>query len=287
MRRAVDHDMMLSFSTNGSLITREVAGEVRKLEGNINYFQVSLYGTDKTSYQETTTNPMGFSLVQNGIKNFIEQGLYPALFWVLTSENVNQLEKAFHIASMFGLPELRISPKLNLGRGMESCTDENIGSSEGWAKTISILQRLKILSDASRTTKAVLHARPLLGEHLYFRTGLNFFYISCKAAKTMVYVDSEGGATPCPFAPFMPEDYKIPGIQLQRFNILTDRFNEIWESEMFESYRQMADPATNPKEFFTSCPNFQAGLCDPCIYTPCTCRSTIRIIGEGMRLTHT
>jgi len=285
MRHAVDHGMMLSFSTNGSLITREVAKEVKKLEGNINYFQISLYGTDKASYQKTTTNPMAFGLVQNGIQKFVEQGLHPALFWVLTSENMDQLKKAFHLASSFGLPELRISPKLNLGRGVENCEDGNIGSSEGWAKTISILQHLKTLSDASETTKAVLHARPLLGEHLYLKTGLTFFYISCKAATTMIYVDAEGGVSPCPFAPFMPENYRVPGVELQSFNILTNRFSEIWESEMFESYRQMADPAVNPKEFFTDCPNFRAGRCNPCVYTPCTCRSTIRMINQGTRLT--
>lgn len=282
IRYASKKDMLVSFSTNASLITEKTAKELKKLENNISYFQVSLYGTDKSSYQKTTENPKGFQLVMKGIRNLIENKLEPTVFWVLTSNNVYQLEKAYKLTSELGLHELRISPKLNLGRGKTDCGSVSVGTVESWRKIIDMFHRLKMLVEENDLTKVVLHARPLLGEFLYNLTGLPYFYITCKAATTMIYVNADGDCSPCPFADYMPDSYRFESNTPNPMNILANEFNEIWNSNLFELYRNLQNPSENPKKIFVNCPNFKAGRCDPCVFTPCTCRSSIRMITDAL-----
>jgi MoaA/NifB/PqqE/SkfB family radical SAM enzyme len=264
------------------LITKETAKTLKSLEGNINYFQVSLYGIDKPSYNSVTKNPESFQLVLKGIENLIESEMKPVIFWVLTKDNLSELEKAYKLTSELGLSELRISPKLHLGRGKTDCEFASNESVETWRETVDAFQRLNNFVKTSGSPKVVLHARPLLGEYLYHLTGLPYFFVTCKAATTMIYVDSDGNCSPCPFSAHMPDLYNPLNKKPVLMNILEHEFNKIWNSDVFRLYRQLQNPSANPKEIFVNCPHFKSGMCDPCVFTPCTCRSSIKMISDAL-----
>ncbi len=281
--------MLISFSTNGSLITKQVAKNLKAVENNINYFQVSLYGADSPSYEKVTKNPQGFKLVTKGIQNLIEIGMKPSIFWVLTKDNIDQVEKAYELVSKLGLSELRLSSKLNLGRGKTDCESDPTESIEAWRKTLIILKQLDNMTKLAGSPRVVLHERPLLGEYLYHLTGLPYFFVTCKAATTMIYVNSEGYCSPCPFSTNMPSMYDPLGLSKAPtcLNILENSFSEIWNSDIFMTYRKLQDPNFNPKEIFVKCPHFKSGFCDPCVFTPCTCRFSMELIAKAFKANQT
>ena len=278
MYHAAKLGMIISFSTNASLINDNCARMLKEIENSFNYFQVSLYGVDTESYKETTKSSKGFQLVVDGIKCLKKYDLNPYVFWVLTKENIRHVESAYKLVSDWGLPALRISPKLSLGRASgEQCLGprDNISF---WRNAIDMFSKLNALTKKSGSPKVQLHARPLLGEFLHQRTGLPYFFITCKAASTMVYVDFKGEVSPCPFAGFMPPEYRSPFDFQEKISLLNHTLDEIWQSEVFKSYRRLQDPKENPNKVNIKCPHLLSGLCNPCIYTPCTCSDTIKFI---------
>jgi MoaA/NifB/PqqE/SkfB family radical SAM enzyme len=274
MRHAADQGMLISFSTNASLITETRANMLKEIEQSISYFQVSLYGIDQTSYEGLTNNSSGFQLVTEGVRNFRKANLRPYCFWVLTPQNIHQVESAYQLVRDWGLPVLRISPKLNLGRASKDSSEHLLI----WQKAMDVFARLNELVIKNGSPQVQLHARPFLGEFLYRETGLPYFYITCKAASTMVYVDAKGDASPCPFAPFMPKEWKINFESPEKVSLLTHTLDQIWDSPIFLTYRKLQDPDQNPNGVFKRCPHLASGICNPCIYTPCTCRETIKMI---------
>ncbi len=281
MRYVADKGMLMVFSTNGSLVTEETAKTLKEIHENISYFQISLYGTNQHYYQEFTTNSKSFDLVEKGISFLKKFDLNPYIFWVLTEKNINQLEAAYQLTRKWELPVLRISLKLHLGRGKINYNNNSERKPNLWAQAIETLLSLKSLVDKHKTPRVELHARPLLGKYLYKHVGLPFFYIPCKAAKTMLYVDSEGKCSPCPFGYFMPESYcSYLNLKGTALSLLDYEVKDIWQSELFETYRNLHDPKLHPKKINKNCPHYKAGICAPCIFTPCLCNSTIKMINE-------
>jgi MoaA/NifB/PqqE/SkfB family radical SAM enzyme len=280
MKLAADKGMLISFSTNASLISERTAEQLKEIEDNINYFQISLYGTDQSSYERQTYNPKGFDLIQKGIANLKKYDLNPYVFWVLTADNIDQLGAAYKLTKDWELPTLRISVKLDLGRGSSHSSD-SVNNSKLWLRAMRHFSNLNRLVIKNGSPTVQLHARPLLGEFLYKKTGLPYFYITCKAATTMVYVDANGECSPCPFASYMPDAYHSALPSWETMNILKYNLADIWRSKLFERYRELTNPDKNSKAIFTECPHYKSGVCDPCIFTPCTCSATIRMITRG------
>lgn len=282
MHYAVTKGMLLSFSTNASLIDEKIASLLKDIEHNINYFQVSLYGVEQDSYKETTKNKNSFQLVNNGIQNLKKQGLNPYIFWVLTADNIKYVELAYNLVKDWGFSTLRISPKLNLGRASVDVDSNLTSNASYWRAVIDALSKLKKLVNKNRSPQVQLHARPLLGEFLHRKTGLPYFYITCKAATTMVYVDYKGDASPCPFAAFMPKSYRTLFDSQKKISLLTYSLARVWESDAFANYRKLQKPDENPNLVFQDCNYLKSGMCNPCIYTPCTCRATIKMINNSL-----
>lgn len=282
LQYAANKGMLLSFSTNASLVTPAVAKSLKQIEDSLNYYQVSLYGTTLESYKAQTLHQNGFALASRGICNMREAGLTPKVFWVLTAENMSQLPAAYELTKEWGLPTLRVSLKLNIGRGTADCSD-SVSNPELWKRAIGHLAELQELVKTNGSPTVELHARPLLGEYLHRKIGLPFFFITCKAATTMIYVNASGECSPCPFECYMPDSFlsclKVRGT----VNILEHEVMEIWRSEVFSHYRELSDPKVNPNKILTGCKHFKSGLCDPCVFTPCTCVPEIAMARSGLK----
>lgn len=280
---AAQKGMMISFSTNASLINHETAKSLKAIEESFNYFQISLYGVDSESYEKCTNNSNGFKLVNEGLENLRKAGLRPYAFWVLNQDNLKYIEKAYQLVKGWGLPALRISPQLNLGRASKDF-DINLNEENTyWREVVQKLKKINAQVEKDKGATIQLHARPMLGEYFFEKTGVQYFYITCKAASTMVYVDCKGNASPCPFAGFMPKSYNSSSELKEKISLLDNSLKEIWDSEIFREYRALQNPSTNPKEFNTSCPHYKSGMCEPCIFTPCTCKDAIKMINASLR----
>ena len=281
LREAAAKGMLISFSTNAALIDKEAARLIKEIEGNINYFQISLYGTNPADYAKFTKNPRSMDLVLRGVDNLCEQGLKPYVFWVLTHENIDATTAAYELVKSSGSPALRISPKLNLGRASEEVYSDQSETSDYWGRAVQMLRDLHQRVSQNGNPTVQLHARPLLGEYLFRATGVPFFFITCKAATTMVYVNARGECSPCPFADYMPEAFRRD-VSGRSMSLLDHDLAAIWESELFQSYRTRRSLNSSAEGVFVNCPHSKSGLCEPCMFTPCTCRSTIQMIRQAL-----
>jgi MoaA/NifB/PqqE/SkfB family radical SAM enzyme len=281
LREAAAKGMLISFSTNAALVTKESARLIKEIEGNINYFQVSLYGTNPADYAKFTKNPRAMELVLRGVDNLREQGLKPYVFWVLTHENIEETVAAYDLVKSAGLPALRISPKLNLGRASEEVYSDKSETSDYWGRAVKMLRDLHQRVSINGNPTVQLHARPLLGEYLFQVTGIPFFFITCKAATTMAYVNARGECSPCPFADYMPDAFRKE-VSGRPLSLLDHGLVDIWQSELFQSYRRRRSSISSAEGVFVNCPHNKSGLCEPCMFTPCTCRSTIQMIRQAL-----
>lgn len=91
LRYAAAKGILLSFSTNASLVTEEVASALYELRNSLFYIQMSLYGESRETYEGVTGSRNNMELALKGLANLVERGLDVAVLTVATAENVDRI----------------------------------------------------------------------------------------------------------------------------------------------------------------------------------------------------
>ncbi len=271
--------MILSFSTNATMITDEVAEALSSIRDSIRYLQVSLYGPDRETYGRVTGNPRGFDRALEGLKLLVDKDLDVSILVVATEDNVHRLQDYFNIARDYGVEEFRITPKAALGRAAPQAGSEEIGCPKFWTQLIGQLQRLQA-NGAEDDPWIRVQARPLFGCYLSKQTGIGYFYQNCNAGTSMIYINPSGKAAPCPFLLHMPKRLRDLYSHIGMQDLRSTPFDEVWHSEPFEAFRKYYEPSNNLFNIDQTCKFYQDGECIPCTVTPCNCRSLIRAVRE-------
>lgn len=272
---AAKKGMILSFSTNASLITSEIAKRLNKIRYSISYLQMSLYGFDKESYKNVTDNNVGFKKAMNGLSLLQENGLEVTILVVANKDNVDNLNKYYDIALEKGIKEFRIAPEIALGRSSEK-SKENGTSNEGFWNKFN--KKISDLKSKNNNLKVLIDARPQVGQYLYKKTGMETFYQNCTAAESMIYIDAKGNALPCPSLMHMPSRLKEKYDYIKPINIIKKSFNDVWNSNSFSEFRLLKKPSKNKFEINTNCKYYKREECIPCALTPCNCNTDIKLL---------
>ncbi len=280
-RYAADKGMLLSFSTNASLITEEVAAALSVLHNSIMYIQMSLYGESEETYDKVTGSARNFHRAMKGLGHLLDKGLDVTILTVATEENSHKIPEYYEIARRFGVSEFRLTPKIGLGRAARRVDGETGSTPRIWSKLIASLREIK--DSAKEDAPDIwLDARPLLGSYLFKIVEIPNFFEKCSAATTMIYIDPTGQAAPCPFLKQMPEDLKKIYSHIGTENLIEHSFQEVWESEAFCTFRTYYDPKENLFEINEKCRYFRDGVCTPCVVTPCNCAELIQLVKEEL-----
>ena len=117
MKYAADKGMILSFSTNASLIDDTIASNLFEIRNSIIYLQMSLYGESKETYQEITQiTELNFDTRFEGIKLLVDRGIDVTILTVATENNAHKVLESYDIAKTYGAKEFRLTTEIALGQ---------------------------------------------------------------------------------------------------------------------------------------------------------------------------
>jgi MoaA/NifB/PqqE/SkfB family radical SAM enzyme len=278
LRYAASKGILISFSTNASLVNDEVSSTLYELRNSLFYIQMSLYGENKKTYELITGSQNNMERALKGLANLVNKGLDVAVLTVVTIKNAHLIPDYYKVVRSFGIKEFRLAPEVSLGRSTRKTGESGI-----WSGLIVALKKVRELM-AEGDPPLYLDARPLFGEYLYKITGFRNFYENCTAATSMIYLDPSGNVLPCPFLKQLPPTLGNLYGNINQSNIVTSTFPAIWHSEAFNTFRSYYDPNKNLFQINKNCKFFKKGTCIPCAITPCSCVSTIKALKSELSL---
>lgn len=281
---AADKGMLISFSTNGSLVDSESARELYKMRDAFQYIQMSLYGYDEKSYEYVTGAAKNFKIARRGLQNLVDAGMRVTVLVVATPENVESLSKYYQLAKDVSVDSFRITPVSDLGKANTLFKQKMMGLTNVYPLLMDQLLALKELSE-STSPPVYIDARPLLGQYIRKKTGFKTYFQNCDAGVTSVYINSTGKSAPCPFFEHASEKLKDIYSHLKLEDIKTERFEDIWNNETFKSLRRYFDPDQNKFKIYTGCKYYKSKACVPCTTTPCHCPHILKSIVQYRKMT--
>ncbi len=107
----------LALSSNGTLITREVAKQLRRL--GFTYIGVSIDSADPRRHDEFRGVRGAFEAAINGIRNAVAEGIDVGIRMTITRENVSEIESVLELAEKLGVRRVSIYVLDTVGRGRE------------------------------------------------------------------------------------------------------------------------------------------------------------------------
>lgn len=120
IRRATNRGMLCTVASNGTLITREVAGNLA--EAGVKRVEIGLDGANAGTHDFLRNQSGSFRAAVEGIKNCADLGFDElATTMTLHSKNVNELEATMELAEKLGATRFYLNRLIPAGRGVEAC----------------------------------------------------------------------------------------------------------------------------------------------------------------------
>jgi len=152
-------------STNGTLITADVAGKIK--ERGVSYVGVSLDGIGQIN-DKFRGVAGAFDKAVRGIKNCQDAGIRVGLRLTLTQRNVQDLQRLFDFFEAEGIERACFYHLVPSGRG-GAIANEDLTHSQSRAAIETILARTKWLKEAGRKTDILTVDNHVDGVYLYLK----------------------------------------------------------------------------------------------------------------------
>jgi radical SAM protein with 4Fe4S-binding SPASM domain len=200
VRLAREHSVVPNLTTNGNLLTREMAHELK--EAGLGQVQISLNGADEAVNARTRPN---FAAAMQAIENCRAAGLRWGLNFLVTRGNLTELEAVMELGRCLGAASvniLRPKPPTTAGDWLARESPD----SAGYRTIQKVLSKLRATSSRLRSeasdprsqTRITLDASLSFlltdqpSDHMY-RNGV----WGCCAARKFVTVTQDGAVLPC------------------------------------------------------------------------------------------
>ena len=162
---AVGKGMRAVISTNGTLITKDKARELRDV--GLSYVGVSLDGMEPVN-DRFRGKKGAFRDALTGIKNCQEVGLKVGLRFTINRMNVDEIPRIFDLLEAQHIPRVCFYHLVYAGRGSE-LVEEDLGHSETRKVVDLIIDRTKDLHDRGMPTEVLTVDNHADGPYLYLR----------------------------------------------------------------------------------------------------------------------
>lgn len=196
-----DFDVVPNYTTNGTYLTKEILEATKKYCGAvaISYHDINQY--------------------KSGIKSFIDQGIKTNIHYVVTKQRIKSFRKDFNILNLTGVNAVICLLHKPVGRGniLNQPTIEEAINFIKEAQTYFQFRNIKLGFDAC-------FAPALVNNNI---NPITFDY--CDGGRFSAFIDWNMMMYPCSFA--RNESY------LNGLNLKTNNFEEIWNSQLFEEFR--------------------------------------------------
>ena len=164
-RYAVEKGMRAVISTNGTLITRDAARELKDV--GLSYVGVSLDGLEKV-HDRFRGEKGAFKAAMKGIALCLEQGLKVGLRFTINRMNQDEVGGLFDLLEREGIPRICFYHLVYAGRGSELIR-EDLDHAETRRVVDLIIDRTKDLHDRGKPTEVLTVDNHADGPYVYLR----------------------------------------------------------------------------------------------------------------------
>lgn len=251
---ASEQGLKTALSTNGTLITEEVAVKIQA--SGIEYVGVSLDGAKAETHDAVRNQPGCFKKAVQALKNCAEIGLKAGIRITITRANNRELESLLDLSLELNVPRFCVYWLVPSGRG-KAIYDIQLEPEET-ARIFDLLYhracdlgpaKMEILTvDAPQDGIHLLNLLKEDGSPEYENalTLLQYTGDSCSAGDRVANVDPTGNVYPCQFAQM--DEFKIG-------NIREREFSDLWN-----------DPGNSVLVMFREKTKYLKGKCGSCDY---------------------
>lgn len=162
---AVKKGMRAVISTNGTLITKEKANELKKI--GLSYVGVSLDGMEEVN-DNFRKKKGAFKAAISGIENCLEVGLKVGLRFTLSSLNKDQVGPIFDLLEEMNIPRVCFYHLVYAGRGSELIS-QDLSHAETREVVDQIIDRTKDLHDRGKPKEVLTVDNHADGPYTYMR----------------------------------------------------------------------------------------------------------------------
>jgi len=217
----------ISIATNGTLLTREMAKEFKKM--GVANIAIGLNANDESVHEQITRVPGSFEKSKQGIYATKEAGMALQINTTVMKENRVAIPGLLDFASEVDAQIVLLYQLVPEGRGSE---EMELSIKEYKALT-------EMVADQQKTSKAIIEptCSPQYWAHLISRRNGNkpsklgmklaeTLFKGCVAGSGLCYIKPDGEVWPCPFVP------------ISAGNVRQHPLSELWyQSELFQSLR--------------------------------------------------
>lgn len=220
--------LKIALSTNGTLITKEVAAKIK--EFGIEYVGVSLDGAKEETHDIIRNQPGSFKKAMQALKNCTELGLKSGIRVTVTKDNYREIADLIDLSLSLNIPRFCVYWLVPSGRG-KRIYEKQLEPRDIFHIFDLLYQRSKDLDpekmeiltvDAPQDSVYLLNK--LRGDER--ENALKLLQLtgdSCSAGDRVANVDPVGNVYPCQFAQL--EELKVG-------NIREKKFSELWNDTM-------------------------------------------------------
>ena len=164
-RHAVARGMRAVISTNGTLITRDKAKELKDI--GLSYVGVSLDGLQQV-HDRFRGVPAAFEMAMTGIRNCLEAGLKVGLRFTIYSKNAQEVPGIFDLLEKEGIPRVCFYHLVYAGRG-SSLKDEDLDHNQTRRLLDLIMDRTRQMFARGRCPEVLTVDNHADGPYVYLR----------------------------------------------------------------------------------------------------------------------
>lgn len=240
-KHAIDSGLYVSLATNGTLINKQTAKELKKI--GLNYVEISIDGSIPEVHNELRGVDGAFEKALKGLKNCIEEGLCTSIAVTATKHNLKEIPEILKLAEEIGAKRFALFNFVPVGRGSE-LIERDLLPEEREELLLFLLNKLlsgskvTILATAPQLARlAMMHQKgcgdifmPMAHMQTTKVSGraavLADFIGGCGAGRLYCSISPDGEVQPCVFMP------------IKVGNLREEKFSEIWlNSEVFNILR--------------------------------------------------
>ncbi len=238
-RRAHENGMYVSIATNGTLITKEKARQLK--EAGVDYLQISLDGSTAETHDDFRGIPGAFERTIKGIKNAVAEGFFVNIATTATKANMEEMPAIIDLCNDMGVNWFMAYNFVPTGRG-KAIFETDLAPQEREDMLNMLFAKMEEV-DCELLTTAPQFARIALQNcngggtvvvptHFYNTKvreemfQLTEFIGGCGAGRFYMSIRANGDIDPCVFFP------------LHVGNVRTDDLDELWrKNDIFGDLR--------------------------------------------------
>jgi len=235
---ATSKGMRAVISTNGTLITKEKARELKQV--GLSYVGISLDGGEEI-HDKFRAVPGSFKKALQGVENCMAEGLKVGLRFTINKRNQSEVPTIFRIVRELDVPRICFYHLVYSGRGSE-LIKEDLDHAETRAIVDLIMDETRALFDEGRPKEVLTVDNHADGPHVYYRL---LKEDPKRAADVMELLQMNEGNSTGRGIGCISWDGKVHADQFWRQhvfgNVLERPFSQIWDDPNIELLHKLKD----------------------------------------------